>query len=645
MRSESENAGFTVKAIAGTEVVLLCFNADEEAIEKLDGFAIERIDTKNKLTQSVPAGRDVYRNPVRSFLWSDYEAEPDRSYTYVVTPMFKKGRWRREGKSIRVSVRTEDPTSGTHGVYFNRGVAASRKFKSLFGEYQRYYLDEKPLETTEVDPEPEDASPVDREVFAQGFIRPKDVPDRAAYKWLSRGLEEALFEFIRKARKKGFSLRAAVYEFTYLPVIQEFVDAIERGVDVRIIHHAKRKTIYRRRGLPRQDEDDPKWADPLTQTTWTPTDGRKPPGHDTPRNPTKKYIAKEQFRDEVSSAAVAAVSQVGLKNFRYKDEFNEMLIERTLTGISHNKFVVLLKDNEPIEVWTGSTNFTEGGIFGQSNVGHVVRDPDVARSYLEYWEKLSEDPKKKSSSSDAPDAGIQNWTVQQQPDLTDEPPTGITTVFSPRLPVRNQPDMLDWYADRLAAASNSVFFTAAFSVADQFMKVLRESNDSGAPYLRYIMLEGTGGHLVDKFPLLQECPQNRIAWGDRFRRGSRPGEDGNDPIIETLTGLNDHVSYLHTKYMLLDPLSDDPVVITGSANFSRASTVTNDENMLIIRGDTAVADIYLGEFMRLFNHFRRRNLSNQEEPPAKPVPWTAPWFDPTTQEFQERLLFAGPGPV
>jgi hypothetical protein len=25
--------------------------------------------------------------------------------------------------------------------------------------------------------------------------------------------------------------------------------------------------------------------------------------------------------------------------------------------------------------------------------------------------------------------------------------------------------------------------------------------------------------------------------------------------------------------------------------------------MLIIRGDTRVADIYLGEFMRLFNHF------------------------------------------
>jgi phosphatidylserine/phosphatidylglycerophosphate/cardiolipin synthase-like enzyme len=71
---------------------------------------------------------------------------------------------------------------------------------------------------------------------------------------------------------------------------------------------------------------------------------------------------------------------------------------------------------------------------------------------------------------------------------------------------------------------------------------------------------------------------------------------------------NKHVRYIHTKYMLIDPLSDDPIVITGSANFLKASTTGNDENMLIIRGDTAVADIYLTEFMRLFTHseFRKR---------------------------------------
>ena len=34
----------------------------------------------------------------------------------------------------------------------------------------------------------------------------------------------------------------------------------------------------------------------------------------------------------------------------------------------------------------------EGGIFGHLNVGHAVRDPQVAASYLEHWTALSADP-------------------------------------------------------------------------------------------------------------------------------------------------------------------------------------------------------------------------------------------------------------
>ena len=58
--------------------------------------------------------------------------------------------------------------------------------------------------------------------------------------------------------------------------------------------------------------------------------------------------------------------------------------------------------------------------------------------------------------------------------------------------------------------------------------------------------------------------------------------------------------------MLADPLSDNPVVVTGSANFSEASTETNDENMLVIEDNKRVADIYLGEYMRLYSHYAFR---------------------------------------
>jgi phosphatidylserine/phosphatidylglycerophosphate/cardiolipin synthase-like enzyme len=79
---------------------------------------------------------------------------------------------------------------------------------------------------------------------------------------------------------------------------------------------------------------------------------------------------------------------------------------------------------------------------------------------------------------------------------------------------------------------------------------------------------------------------------------------------ERLSGLNSHVRYVHTKYMLIDPLGPDPIILSGSANFSAASSKDNDENMLVIRGDKRVADIYLGEFMRLYNHFAFRDWAS-----------------------------------
>jgi phosphatidylserine/phosphatidylglycerophosphate/cardiolipin synthase-like enzyme len=72
--------------------------------------------------------------------------------------------------------------------------------------------------------------------------------------------------------------------------------------------------------------------------------------------------------------------------------------------------------------------------------------------------------------------------------------------------------------------------------------------------------------------------------------------------------LNLHVSYIHCKFLLVDPLGDDPIVVTGSANFSKASTNDNDENMILIRGDQRAADIYFTEFNRLFFHYYFRSV-------------------------------------
>src|SRR5205814_1167057 len=92
---------------------------------------------------------------------------------------------------------------GDHAIYFNRGVAGSQAYVRLFG-------DKTPVE----------AGP-------------------AAFKWLSRGLEESILAFIALAKDKSYSIRAAAYEFSYHPVLQAFKDAASRGADVKIVYDCR----------------------------------------------------------------------------------------------------------------------------------------------------------------------------------------------------------------------------------------------------------------------------------------------------------------------------------------------------------------------------------------------------------------------
>ena len=147
---------------------------------------------------------------------------------------------------------------------------------------------------------------------------------------------------------------------------------------------------------------------------------------------------------------------------------------------------------------------------------------------------------------------------------------------------------------------------------------------------------------------------NRIAAGTFLNKSAHEAVGGglHHWLTEKLTGLNTHVKYLHTKYMFADVLSDNPTVISGSANFSEASTTKNDENMVIVQGNTDVADIFFGEFMRLFDHFYFRQTVERQTPDKHGritqdmfylVPdnsWTERYFDPKSPKFLERKYFA-----
>ncbi len=606
MRVRNKNKGVTVHAIAGCYVVIVGLNATKTAARGLLGFAIKRYDHSRKkkswlrnpyvFKETKPSdlkpgeSMESRQAPIQAYQWSDYTARPGRSYTYTVIPMYGKPANLREGSPVEVKVKTESEEDKQHAVFFNRGVAGSQAYTRRFGDYRRWYKVDK----------------YGREVWAE-YIRPEDVPEGKAWRWLSRGMEEAKLSFIGQARGPDFAIRAAVYEFEHHPVIQAFADALDRGVDVKITYDAK-------------------------------------PSKTGPKAATERALRK-----------------VGVRNRSSIKKLETMMIQRTRATISHNKFIVLLHKGEPVQVWTGSTNFTRGGIFGQSNVGHIVRDKAVARKYHEYWQEVATDPKKTTAKKDT-EPGFRDWNVERQPDLIGLPePDSITPIFSPRPTL----GMLEWYAERLAEAGHSVHFTAAFGVAQQLAEKLMAERESTAkdPFLRYVMLESRPSPKSSKkrkdtaaakgrpLPLdyhdFVQIPGNHIAVGSKLRQRRR--KELRDLVLgEYLSGLDTHVEFLHTKYMLVDPLSDDPLVISGSANFSEASTRENDENMLVIRGNTRVADIFLGEFMRMFNHFydryRLNEMSDDELLESFYLEtndsWTRVYYEEGCWQQAERLLFS-----
>lgn len=398
-----------------------------------------------------------------------------------------------------------------------------------------------------------------------GDKRPADVGP-AAYKWLSRGAAEAISEFIGRATGAGLGLRVGAYEFTDDTVLKALGAARDRGADVQVRYHA--------------------------------------------------------VDDEQKIANEKAIQDHGLE---------DICQPRHAVGLalSHNKVIILTKAGAAQAVLTGSTNFSDGGIYGHSNVVHICEDNDVAKQYLWLWDELAKNIAKKD---DAP------VLAGKTPLPADPLAKQITPIFSPR------PDYaaLDWYADQAKNAQNALFMTFAFGMNARFQTAYQ----TGTAPLRYALMEAMSGPTRTKAQkeaneaaiiALRKMKENKFAIGAHIGTGAF-----HHWLIEKLSGLNVHVRYLHTKYMLVDPLGANPLVISGSANFSEASTKDNDENMLIIRGNPRVADIYLGEFMRLYRHFAFRDWLMRHPGKTEVEPsfldekdqWWQPYFADTFESRQ-----------
>jgi phosphatidylserine/phosphatidylglycerophosphate/cardiolipin synthase-like enzyme len=188
-----------------------------------------------------------------------------------------------------------------------------------------------------------------------GNLSPSKQPSqrkrREALQWLSRDLDEAVLRFIRSARS-GDAIRGCFYEFSYAPVLAALAAAIKRGVDVKLVVDCK-----------------------VNEHT---VNEKQPDG-------TLKPVF---YQSSPRLSNLAAITAAELPPTAI------LCREARRSVIAHNKFMVLLTGNPavPKQVWSGSTNLTNGGIHGQANVGHWIRDATTAAKFHKYWELLATDP-------------------------------------------------------------------------------------------------------------------------------------------------------------------------------------------------------------------------------------------------------------
>lgn len=295
---------------------------------------------------------------------------------------------------------------------------------------------------------------------------------------------------------------------------------------------------------------------------------------------------------------------------------------RVTSKIFHDKFIVLSKLNAagkrvPQAVLCGSTNFTENGVYRQANVVHETADKAIASQYLNLFEIVWDNP--------ADVAGTRKWINTNN---VIDPSKELFAGFSPR---SGKGDLAE-FINIINAADRDLLFATAFKLPEDILDaLLGEENDTVLRYgIQNIASRISGFHAdrTAEFAATALLSKGLEGWVKEGLRGQR----GN--------------LLVHTKAVVANFTSDDPVIISGSHNLSVSASNGNDENYLIMRGDTDLADRYGLEILRFYEHYRFRYYAKKLKlKEAKPLAiddsWADAYYTPGHLKELSRLRFSG----
>ncbi|PKP54131.1 MAG: hypothetical protein CVT92_00965 [Bacteroidetes bacterium HGW-Bacteroidetes-1] len=242
-------------------------------------------------------------------------------------------------------------------------------------------------------------------------------------------------------------------------------------------------------------------------------------------------------------------------------------------GIMHNKFIVFdAQSNDPNDplVWTGSTNFTDGQINLDANNVIIVQDQSLARAYQIEFEEMW------GSYNDEPNSANAKFGFTKKNNTPHEFMINgkrVECYFSPSDGVNNR------IVEVINTSDNDLSIATMLMTRIEMANAIAERKS-----------EGVAVNVITN------------------------AESGNTAAVNTVLteALSTHFTFdnvsnglMHHKFMIVDQgdASSDPMVFTGSHNWSAAANNDNDENTLIFHDDT-LANIY-------YQHFVKRFVDNQ----------------------------------
>jgi len=279
--------------------------------------------------------------------------------------------------------------------------------------------------------------------------------------------------------------------------------------------------------------------------------------------------------------------------------------DRMLGGehIGHNKFAVYVdKAGNAQAVLSGSTNWTPNGMCAQSNNAVLIESPEVASAYLDYWKRLLQDNAKQGQTL---------RTSDMQP-------------FQTKLD-NGKTDFTVWYSPNTKATAKPAKNPAAPPDMAEVFSIMQNAKQA---VLFLVFLPGTPS-IVDQALAVQQANPKLLVRGavsdskamPRVKLVHRAGED---PTVVLASAIKDEFAawhkellkagfaIIHDKIVVVDPFSPDCVVITGSHNLGYKASYSNDENLLIIRGNQALAQAYAVHVLDVYDHYRFRYMQQQQ---------------------------------